>query len=200
MSSLFIEHDDATGPLQLQLVLLRRMEDFNPGLVDDALHRLDVPRPVMREANRRWQGRLRAGGRRRPAGIKDYGSLLGPAESVAPRAIGDLQCEVHTWPVPLWADLRFEVTAIPGGPALSAWLVRAPGAAGPGLRTLDDLAPWAATVDEVARAFPPAKPMEGTADNRFRLAFAVPDKSGQRQSCVAEFAWGLLQRWDTGES
>ncbi|NGN63323.1 hypothetical protein G5C51_05300 [Streptomyces sp. A7024] len=197
MSSLFIEYDDATGPLQLQLVLLRRMEDHHPDLVDDALHRLDVPRAVMREANRKWQGRLRAGGRRRPAGIKDYGALLGPAESVVPRALGDLQCEVHTWPVPLWPELRFEVTVAPGvGTALNAWLVRAPGAAGPELRTLDDLAPWAATVDEVARAFPPAKPMEGTADNRFRLAFSGPDKSGQQRRCTAEFAWGLLQRWE----
>jgi hypothetical protein len=188
-------YDSVPGPLRFQLVLLRRMQDFNPGLVDDALRRLGVPRPVMREANKRWQARLRAGGRQLPAGLRDYAGLLGPAEQVGERRLGDLVCTVHRWRVPLWDDLRFEAVAAPGGAALTAWLVRAPGEAGPRLRTLADLEPWGCTVAELAAAFPPAEPLQGSAGNRFGLAVADPEGRG----CEAEFTWGLLQRWKVME-
>jgi hypothetical protein len=74
------------------------------------------------------------------------------------------------------------------------WLVRTPGAPAPKLETLEDLTPWSSTVDEVARAFAPARPLEGTAPTRWGLAFTAPDASGVRRACAAEFTWGLLQR------
>ncbi|MGX1370288.1 hypothetical protein RKD19_005647 [Streptomyces canus] len=82
----------------------------------------------------------------------------------------------------------------PTGAVWNEWLIRAPGAEGPALRTLDDLAPWSCTVDEAARAFPPARPLEGTAPTRWGLAFTAPDEEGVRRKVVAEFTWGLLQR------
>jgi hypothetical protein len=185
------------GPVQFQLVLLRRMQDFQPELVAAALRALGVPRTAMREANRRWQGRLRARGGRAPGAARDrdFAALLGPAESVARRAHGDTTLDVHVWRVPLWPDLRFEATCGVGGVALGAWLVRAPDAAGPALRTLADLAPWGCTVDEAGRAFPPARLREGSATHRVTLAFTAPDAAGEPRACTAEFAWGLLQRW-----
>ncbi|MEV6108866.1 hypothetical protein AB0M28_29810 [Streptomyces sp. NPDC051940] len=199
MSSLFLEHDEPSGPLRFQLVLLRRMEDHNPGLVESALRALDVPKEQMREAHRRWQGRLRAGNRSTPPTVRDYTALLGAPESITPRPFGDMRSEAYAWAVPLWPDLRFEATVVPGGVAVNAWLVRAPGAQSPELRTLADLTPWSATVDEVAHAFPPATPKEGDTDNRFRLDFQAPDADGLPRACTAEFAWGLLQRWDTAD-
>ncbi|MEU5426677.1 hypothetical protein AB0H73_13885 [Streptomyces olivoreticuli] len=175
------------GPLGFQLVLLRRMADHQPGLVEDALRELGVDRSGMREANRRWQAMLHSP-RRRGAGAR-YRSVLGQPESVGERRVGDLTFEALTWPVPLWPDLRFEVLAAPGGAIWNEWLVRAPGASGPDLRTAGDLLPWSCTVDEVARAFAPARPMEGTAPTRWQLAFTTPE--GDR---VAEFTWGLFQR------
>ncbi len=185
------------GPVQFQLVLLRRMQDFQPGLVADALRTLGVPRTAMRAANSRWQGRLRARGGGAPGAARDrdFAALLGPAESVARRAHGDTAVDVHVWRVPLWPDLRFEASYGVGGVALNAWLVRAPDAPGPALRTLADLAPWGCTVAEAARAFPPARPREGSAAHRFALACTVPDEGGEPHACTAEFAWGLLQRW-----
>lgn len=115
--------------------------------------------------------------------------MLGEPESTARRVLGDLECEVLLWPVPLWPDLRFEVMVAPGGAVWNEWLVRARGAAAPVLRTVDDLVPWSCTVDEVARAFAPARPMEGSAPTRFALG--VGSGAG---ACVAEFTWGLLQR------
>ncbi len=181
------------GRLGFQLVLLRRMADHQPGLVEDALRTLGVTRPEMREANRRWQAMSRSP--RSRGALQRYRSVLGPPETDTARRVGDLTCRALTWPVPLWPGLCFEVLAAPGGAVWNEWLVRAPGASGPVLRTADDLVPWSCTVDEVARAFPPARPMEGSAPTRWRLAFTAPDTpSGRPEPRVAEFTWGLLQR------
>ncbi|MFG3258321.1 hypothetical protein [Streptomyces sp. NPDC048172] len=183
---------DRFGPLAFQLVLLRRMADFQAPRVDEALRELGVSLADMREANKRWQAMVRS-----PKGrgaLARYRSVLGPPESSVRRRIGDLDSEIHTWPVPLWPDLRFEVVAGAGGAVWNEWLVRAPDASAPVLRTVEDLEPWSCTVEEVARAFPPARPLEGSAPTRWRLAFTAPDADGQPHAVVAEFTWGLLQR------
>ncbi|MGW6733051.1 hypothetical protein [Streptomyces sp. NPDC055013] len=179
-------------PLDFQLVLLRRMADHNPDLVDGARHELGVSIADMREANKRWQAMVRSP-RARGAASR-YRSVLGAPESVITRKVGDLDCEAWLWPVPLWPGLRFEVLLAPNGAVWNEWLVRAPGAEAPPLRTLSDLTPWSCTVDEAARAFAPARPLEGTAPTRWGLAFAAPDGEGVRREVVAEFTWGLLQR------
>ncbi|OON76644.1 hypothetical protein [Streptomyces tsukubensis] len=178
-------------PYDFQLVLLRRMADHNPGLVEDARRQLDASPARMREANRRWQAMVRSP--RGRGAVGRYRSVLGAPESRRPRRIGDLECEALSWPVPLWPSLRFEVLTAPGGAVWNEWLVRAPDADPPELRTAEDLAPWSCTVDEVARAFSPARPLEGTAPTRWRLLFEAPDARGVRRRCVAEFTWGLLQ-------
>ncbi|MFF0015300.1 hypothetical protein [Streptomyces sp. NPDC005374] len=175
-----------------QLVLLRRMADHNPGPVEDARHTLGVSITDMREANKRWQAMVRAP--RSRAAASRYRSVLGTPESVLTRKVGDLECEAWLWPVPLWPDLRFEVLLSPTGAVWNEWLIRAPDAPAPTLRTLADLTPWSCTVDEAARAFPPARPLEGTAPTRWGLAFTAPDAEGVRREVVAEFTWGLLQR------
>ncbi len=181
-----------------QLVLLRRMADHNPDLVEDARHELGVSLADMREANKRWQAMLRSP--RARAAASRYRSVLGTPESVTPRRIGDLECESWLWPVPLWPDLRFEVLVAANGVAWNEWLVRAPGAPSPALTTLADLHPWTCTVDEVARAFAPARPLEGTAPTRWGLSFTAPDGTGTRRECAAEFTWGLLQRVEVREA
>ncbi|MFE1833481.1 hypothetical protein [Streptomyces sviceus] len=176
-----------------QLVLLRRMADHNPDLVEGARHTLGASIADMREANRRWQAMVRSP--RARAAASRYRSVLGAPETVLTRKVGELECEAWLWPVPLWPDLRFEALLAPNGSTVwNEWLVRAPHAEGPGLRTLEDLTPWSCTVDEAARAFPPARPLEGTAPTRWGLAFTAPDEKGVRREVVAEFTWGLLQR------
>ncbi|MEE1941068.1 hypothetical protein V1L54_16930 [Streptomyces sp. TRM 70361] len=183
------------GPREFQLVLLRRMADFQPGLVLDALRTLDADRAELREANRRWQAWNHSGGSPRARGAAArYRFVLGEPETDEPRRVGDLACRALRWPVPLWPDLRFEVLTAPGGAVWNEWLVRAPGAPAPELRTVEDLLPWSCTVDEAARAFAPARPLEGSAPTRWRLSFTAPDRSGTRHTVLAEFTWGLLQR------
>lgn len=184
-------------PVDFQLVLLRRMADFNADLVDRARRELGASAADMREANKRWQAMVRSR-RGRPAaappGVALVRSALGAPESAEPRRIGDLECEALRWRLPLWPDLRFEVLTGGDGSAWNEWLVRAPGAPAPAPATLEDLTPWSCTVDEVARAFPPARPLPGTAPTRWGLAFTAPDAHGVRHEVVAEFTWGLLQR------
>ncbi|MFF4207995.1 hypothetical protein ACFYZE_01260 [Streptomyces sp. NPDC001796] len=182
----------AFTPRDFQLVLLRRMADHNPDLVEDARHELGVSIADMREANKRWQAMVRSP--RSRSALSRYRSVLGEPESTTPRRIGDLDCDALLWPVPLWPDLRFEVLVAPNGVVWNEWLVRAPGAPSPPLKTLEDLAPWSCTVDEAARAFAPARPLEGTAPTRWGLAFTAPDARGVRHQVAAEFTWGLLQR------
>ncbi len=175
------------GTTGLQLVLLRRMADHQPGLVEDALRTLGTDRAAMREANRHWQATLRARGF--PQGERRHRVLLGPPHAEAERRLGDVSCRVLLWPVPFWPDLRFEALVGPGGRVWNEWLVRAPGATAPALRAPGDLAPWSCVVDEAARAFPPARPLEGDAPTRWRLAFG--------DGYVAHFTYGLLQYVET---
>ncbi|MFD4273859.1 hypothetical protein R2B67_26460 [Streptomyces cyaneofuscatus] len=177
------------GPREFQLVLLRRMADHQPGLVEEARQELSASLADMREANRRWQAMVRAP--RGRGSLRRYRSVLGEPEVTLKRRVGDLECEALLWPVPLWPDLRFEVMAAPGGALWNEWLVRAPGAAGPELTSVPSLRPWSCTVDEVARAFPPARPREGSAPTRWALAVTDP---GSGAPYVAEFTWGLFQR------
>ncbi|MFG2913759.1 hypothetical protein ACGF0D_12810 [Kitasatospora sp. NPDC048298] len=182
------------GVTEFQLVLLRRMADFQPGLVEEAVRRLGATRTSVREANKRWQAMVRAP--RFPRGAARYAAVLGSAEASAPRRIGDLACVARQWTLPLWPELRFEILLGPaeiGGPLLNEWLVRAADAPAPVLRTLADLAPWSCVVGDVGAAFPPAVPREGSAPTRFRLDFAAPDAGGRPRPCEADFTWGLLQ-------
>ncbi|MFJ3795484.1 hypothetical protein ACIPSJ_04285 [Streptomyces sp. NPDC090088] len=174
--------------LDFQLVLLRRMADHNPDLVEDARRALGASLADMREANKRWQAMVRSP-RSRSAAAR-YRSVLGPPDTESRRTVGDLECAVWQWPLPLWPTLRFEVLAGAGGAVWNEWLVRAPGAPAPRLETFEDLTPWSCTLDEAARAFAPARPLEGTAPTRWGLALTLPDG----RQAVAEFTWGLLQR------
>ncbi|WP_314221606.1 hypothetical protein [Streptomyces zaehneri] len=178
--------------LDFQQVLLRRMADHNPDLVEEARHALGASLAQMREANKRWQAMLHSPHAR--GALARYRSVLGEPESRVPRRVGDLDCEAWLWPLPLWPDLRFEVLLAPDGRVWNEWLVRAPGATPPRLTSLEDLTPWSCTVDEAAHAFAPARPLEGTAPTRWGLAFTAPDGWGVRREVVAEFTWGLLQR------
>ncbi|MEU6237133.1 hypothetical protein [Kitasatospora sp. NPDC047058] len=182
------------GTTEFQLVLLRRMADYNPALVEQAVRRLGATRSVMREANKRWQAMIRSPRFRHDA--RWYAAVLGPPPATAPRRIGDLACRTQQWPLPLWPELRFEILIGPaesGSPLMNEWLVRAADAPAPVLRTLADLTPWSCVVADLGAAFPPAVPREGSAPTRFQLDFAAPGADGRPQACTADFTWGLLQ-------
>ncbi|MEU9401743.1 hypothetical protein [Streptomyces sp. NPDC048242] len=178
--------------LDFQLVLLRRLADHHPELAEDARLRLGASLTEMREVNRRWQAMARS--KKWRSAAERYRVVLGAPEVVEAREVGGMACEAWQWGLSLWPDLRFEVLVGEGGAVLTEWLVRRPEAAVPLPRTLEDLTGWSYTLDEVARAFAPVRPVQSTAPTRQALVFTAPDRDGTPHEVAAEFTWGLLQR------
>lgn len=71
---------------EFQLVLLRRMADYQPDLVTEAARSLDASRTEMREVNARWQRMVRS--RSFPNARARLAAVLGPP-------IEPLACHVH---------------------------------------------------------------------------------------------------------
>ena len=184
------------GLAEFQLVLLRRMADYQPELVEDARNRLGFSAADMRAVNAQWQRMLHSRYGRGPAGAL-RGVLGEPAASIE-RTIGDLSCHAWQWPLPLWPDLRFEVMTAPGGMLLAEHLVRAPGSARPTPRRLEDARPWSCVLGDVAAAFGPLRHLEGSAPTRDLVLAEVPqdpdDPVSPRAIIAFEFVYGLLQQ------
>jgi hypothetical protein len=180
------------GVREFQLVLLRRMADYQPALVAAARERLAASRDEQRAANAHWQRLVRSP--RAPVGQRRYRHVLGPPAYTDHHRIGDLPCRRARWRLPLWPQLCFEVVALaPNLPELQAWLVRAPDSQPPTLRTLADLAPWSCVVGDLERATPSARHRDGDAPTRWRTECVLPDEAGRPTPVTATFVYGLIQ-------
>jgi hypothetical protein len=102
---------DGFARREFQLVLLRRMADYQPDLVTAAVRSLDATRTEMRHVNARWQRMLRS--TRFPSGERRLRLVLGPPVAHADRRLGDVICRLVWWELPLWPDLRFEALVGP---------------------------------------------------------------------------------------
>jgi hypothetical protein len=183
---------------EFQLVVLRRMADFQPELVERARGDLGATVTEMREANAHWQRMIRSRNFRGvPAALRGF---LGAPASEEERRIGDLTCRTIRWRLPLWPELLYEVLTGPGGMALAEMLVRDPAAKPPRLERLSDLTPWSCVIRDVERAFAPVRHRDGSAPSRWSMQFTAPDEDGKPVAVTAEFVWGLLQmvRTDDG--
>lgn len=171
---------------EFQLVLLRRMADYTPGLVADARDALGATLAEQREANRRWQKMNHS--RSAPRGMTRLRAVLGPPEDIGAERVGDLTCEAARWPLSLWPGLRFEALAGPGGAVWNEWLVRAPGGTPPPMDGLSGLRPWSCVVGDVLTRLPGVRPREGDAPTRFLLR-----REEDGITYDAHFVYGLLQ-------
>ncbi|HEY5356983.1 MAG TPA: hypothetical protein VIJ82_04745 [Streptosporangiaceae bacterium] len=179
------------GPAQVQLMLLRRMADYQPDLVEDAVVSLGLPRGAVADANRRWQAMLRSA--TFPGGNDRYRLILGEPRSAFARRLGDITLDVRRWPLPLWPDLRFETVAVPDGPVLQEWLVRPDPATRPRLESVAGLRPWACVVGDLEHAFGAARHHDDDAPSRWAVTFTADDGQGVARPYLARFVWGLLQ-------
>jgi len=192
------------GAAEFQLVLLRRMADYQPELVESARTALGFSATDMRAVNAQWQRMVRSRHSRGPVGA--LRGVLGEPVATLQRRIGDLTCPALQWTLPLWPSLRFEALTGPGGMLLTEHLVRAPDSPPPTLRHVGDLRPWSCVLGDVAAAFGPLRHLEGSAPTR-DLALArvpdeppngpsgeLPDSADHSTSTIAfEFVYGLLQ-------
>ena len=104
-------------------MLLRRMADFQPGLVTAALDEMGATRAHQRAAHHRWQQLLRSA--RFDHGIAGIRAALGPPESDAEHDTAYGPVREQRWRLPyLWPDLRWCVLSGPGGTVLQSELVR----------------------------------------------------------------------------
>src|SRR4051812_46643597 len=175
---------------EFQLVLLRRMADYQPDLVTGAMRSLSATRTEMREVNARWQRILRSS--RFPGGERRLRMVLGPPADSADRRLGEVTCRTDRWELSLWPDLRFEALIGPDGSVLHEWLVRPEGSPPPRLDGVADLAPWSCVVSDVAERFAPARHQADTLPSRWQVAFSAPE-TDEARAYVAHFVWGLLQ-------
>jgi hypothetical protein len=186
----------AFGITEFQLVLLRRMADFQPERVEQARTGLGASVTQMREANAHWQRMVRS--RTFRLSVPVLCGFLGAPASETERAAGNagIRFRLTRWDLPLWPDLQLEAIAGPDGALMDYALARHPAAPMPKLARLDDLEPWSCVIGDVATAFQPARMREGSAPSRRELLFAAPADDGRQQPVPArgEFVYGLLQR------
>jgi hypothetical protein len=176
---------------EYQLVLLRRMADYQPELVERARGELGASVTEMREVNAHYQRMIRSRSYR--GGLAALRGFLGEPHSEQHRRFGDLVCTATRWRLPLWPDLLFEALTGPGGVTLSEMFVRDPQAPAPELTRLSDLTPWSCVIGDVERAFAPVRHKEGSAPSRWATMFTAPGDDGTPVAATAEFVWGLLQ-------
>jgi hypothetical protein len=177
---------------QFPLILLRRMADYQPLLVEQARIRLGYDVTEMRSVNATWQRMLRSRGSRGPLG--SLRAVLGRPAAVAERKVGDITCRCEQWELPLWPELRFEAFIGPGEMLLKEHLVRAPGVPTPPLRTLRDLEPWSCVLGDVAVSCGPLRHLEGSAPSRDLALIEIDDGTGAPVTVATEFVYGLLQQ------
>ncbi len=165
---------------EFQLMLLRRMADFQPELVELACADLGATRAEYRAACNRWQSMLRSP--RAPQDFALYEAALGPADAERHETFGDVTLTALTWRLAgLWPDLRWELMVGYDGLVLNGWLVRAPEAPAPSLERLD---PWSCVVGDVLTGIPGASQTNPEIPSRWLV-----HANGQR----LVFVHGLLQ-------
>lgn len=177
------------GRREFQLVLLRRMADYQPDLVAGAVRALDASRSEARQVNAQWQRILRSP--RFPGGERRLRLVLGAPEVVADRRLGDVVCRAAWWELPLWPDLRFEALLGPDGSVLQEWLVRPEPDSAPPLHDVADLTPWSYVIGDVAARFASARHEADTTPSRWHVIFSSGGDDAHTH--VAHFVWGLLQ-------
>lgn len=176
---------------EFQLVLLRRMADYRPELVERARRELDASVTEMRAVNAHWQRMQRSRSYR--GGLAALRGFLGAPLVEREQRIGEVTCRITRWKLPLWPDLRYEALTGVGGVVVAEQLVRDPASRPPRLETIRDLGPWSCVIGDVERSFGPVRHRDGSAPSRWTTDFTVPDQDGKPVAATAEFVWGLLQ-------
>ena len=133
-------------------MLLRRMADFQPLLVESAIAELGATRAQYMAAHNRWQFMQHS--RRAPRGLALLRAALGPPEASEDRQIGDVIVTAHSWRLPgLWPDLGWEAVVGADDVVLHGWLVRDHGEP-------KALTPWNCVVNDVMLAHPQAQQID----------------------------------------
>jgi hypothetical protein len=153
---------------EFELMLLRRMADFQPLLVEDAYTALGATHAEYMKAHNRWVSMLRS--RKAPQGLDLYQATLGPPDSQRPMKVGDAELTAYSWWLPgLWPDLRWETVVGLGDVVLNGWLVRAGDSPVPTLSQPLELKPWSCVVGDVLIRFPQAQQVDPQVNSQWAV-------------------------------
>jgi hypothetical protein len=180
------------GSREFQLVLLRRMADYQPGLVSAALRQLDASPAEFRAVHQRWQAMLRSRGF--PCDVRRYILTLGCPDDERVLEVGDAECVLRSWALPhLWPELRWRVITDRDGLVLDERLIRSPDSPVPTITGLPALTPWSCVIDDVVTRHPNVRHINPLIPSRWVVT--ITDHGAQQGShqLVATFVWGLLQ-------
>jgi hypothetical protein len=137
-------------------MLLRRMADFQPDLVEAARTELGASHAEYMAAHNRWQTMLHSA--RAPRGLALYRAVLGPPDTERAVPFGEVELTACTWRLPgLWPDLVWQAMVGLHEVVLDGALVRPEGAEVPPLPPPESLAPWSCVVGDVVERFPAAR-------------------------------------------
>ena len=181
------------GRREFQLMLLRRMADFQPELVADAVAEMVATPAEQRAAHHRWQQLLHSP--RFDQGVVGLRAALGAPELDRTHDTGVARVREQRWRMPhLWGgDLCWCSLSAESGQILNAELVRdPPSPATPG-QTSPLPEPWSLVVADIAPY------VRHTRDDPMtsRTILWVPRDDG---TLTLTFVWGLLQTAGLRES
>ena len=152
------------GRREFELMLLRRMADYQPELVARACAELGATQAQYRAAHNRWQSMLRA--TRAPRGLALYAAVLGPPEDQEAIEFGDMTVTACRWRLAaLWPDLRWQALVGEADVVLEAALVR-PDAV-PELPPVSELRPWTCVIGDVTQRWPDARQIDPDVPTRW---------------------------------
>jgi len=172
---------------EFELMLLRRMADLQPDLVEAACAEVGVTHRHYMAAHNRWQSMLHS--RRAPQGLDLLQAVLGPPQTEREIHIGDVTVTACTWRLAgLWPGLCWEAVVGVQDVVLRGWLVREPGLPVPELPSLPErLAPWSCVVGDVLARFPGAQQSDPQIPSQWLV---------QADLVRLRFVHGLLQTTD----
>jgi hypothetical protein len=156
--SLSLDNHEVNGfaRREFQLMLLRRMADFQPDLVEAAYTEMDATHAQYMAAHNRWQTLLRSN--RAPRGLDLYTAVLGPADVRRSEAWGAITLSAYAWHLPaLWPELQWEILVGLNNVVMHGWLIRAAGFPAVDLAEIPALAPWSCVVGDIQRRYPEAR-------------------------------------------
>jgi hypothetical protein len=168
---------------EFQLMLLRRMADFQPDLVEAARTELGATHAEYMAAHNRWVSMQHS--RRAPRGLSLVTAALGPPDEERAIEVGDVTVTRCHWRLPgLWPDLRWEAMVGERGVVMGSSLVRADDSPVPELPAPSALAPWSCVLGDVLARFPEGEPADPDVPSQWLV------RIGRYQLW---FVYGLLQ-------
>lgn len=176
------------GRREFQLSLLRRMRDYQPSLVRDALQESGATNQDVLAAHQRWQQMTRSA--RVRTDFTTYRNIFGPPDQRGSHQTAFGIVEVWSWEVSLWPGLCWQIISESAGRVLQGELSRPAGAHT--VPVTSEPQPWTLVASDVVTNSAVRLTSKVDRETPSRTTFTARRDGGRQREYV--FVWGLLQR------